>query len=248
MKYEFNGKKFNYPEIIMIVAATEDGLIGKGDGMPWKSSFDFKWFKSHTSGFPTIFGRKTAAGMPGFPLQNRPCAILSNTIEESYQLSAGGASSVHKELTDAIAHYGNFDKVFIAGGKSIYEFALQEQKPFGTELSGIDMAIRQPLVDTVIRTVFPDGHVTGDVYFKELESILTEQFSIEREHLYRLFDKTYQLIDDKCPKREYPVCQKCTADCPFTLPEEFADDIHSLKKTDTPFPWIRFETWRRKAK
>jgi len=246
MKYEINGKKFNYPEIIMIVAMTESGLVGSGDKMPWKSSFDFEWFKRNTIGFPMIFGRKTALGMPQFPLQNRPCAILSNEIHEPFVATKNGIATCHDDLMKAIEHYKNFDKVFIAGGKSVYQYALQEYKPFGQHFPLPDITVHLPLVDTVIRTKFPDGHASGDVYFTELDAILREQFSLSKTGPFALRN-----TGDSKQQYEYGhTCEECEEyegkPCPMDADTAISCDFkYDLKKNDTPFPWVRFEIFRR---
>ena len=42
-----------------IVAASENNIIGIKNGLPWKLSNDFKYFKNKTWGMPVIMGRNT---------------------------------------------------------------------------------------------------------------------------------------------------------------------------------------------
>ena len=42
-----------------IVAASENNIIGIKNGLPWKLSNDFKYFKNKTWGMPVIMGRST---------------------------------------------------------------------------------------------------------------------------------------------------------------------------------------------
>ena len=46
-------------EVIIVVAAAEDGAMGLAGDLPWHLPDDFKHFKQTTSGYPIIMGRKT---------------------------------------------------------------------------------------------------------------------------------------------------------------------------------------------
>ena len=43
----------------LIVAASENGVIGNSGDLPWRLSADLKRFKKLTMGHPMIMGRKT---------------------------------------------------------------------------------------------------------------------------------------------------------------------------------------------
>ena len=47
------------PRVTIIVAVSENGVIGRDLDMPWKLSTDLKRFKATTMGKPLIMGRKT---------------------------------------------------------------------------------------------------------------------------------------------------------------------------------------------
>lgn len=204
-------------EIIMIVAMTESGLIGRGGGLPWKCSLDMKWFQDKTTGWPLIVGKNTAAGMPVFPLRNRPCGLVWKDAGADCKLVSG---QIFKSLAGAINGFGNFDKIFLAGGAELYHSALTAETP---------------LVDTVIKTTFPDGHCDGDVYFKDMSLIGEPHFSLAEALWYSRFAESgpgfytekggYNLKDGK-------------------MPGTFRD----CEKNDTRFPWICFETWKRRTK
>jgi dihydrofolate reductase len=46
-----------------IVAASENNIIGIKNGLPWRLSNDFKYFKNKTWGMPVIMGRNTFESM-----------------------------------------------------------------------------------------------------------------------------------------------------------------------------------------
>ncbi len=47
------------PIVSIIVAAAENGVIGRDNDMPWRLSTDLKRFKALTLGKPVIMGRRT---------------------------------------------------------------------------------------------------------------------------------------------------------------------------------------------
>lgn len=227
-----NNKKF--PEVAIIVATTENGLIGNGKGLPWKSSLDMKhWFKKHTSNWPMVFGRTTAEGMiPFFPLENRFCSIISESIGTKIIKPEGskgeflsfGSKDDTDALTRAISLYNPFDKIFIGGGAILYKQAMTMTKP-GSEL---------PMVDTIIKTVFPDGIVTGDKY-------------LDKDIMKQMSAPNFELV----AYQEYKLDASNEGYTNHTLYHEGNDKTihmpttHKLGKNDTKFPWIRFEIWKR---
>lgn len=233
-------KNIKLPEIAVIIAMTESGLIGNGDKLPWKSSLDFEWFKKNTMSWPMIFGRKTAAGMPVFPLRNRPCAVVTNSYDTEIKPAIDnhgaylsfGQGPFFNSLGETLRFYKNFDKIFIAGGTTLYNYAMQLKQPW-FELLGTPNGDK-PLVDTIIKTVFPDGYVTGDKY---------------------LDNNTIKLMGEPYFKRvsyqEYRIDSSNTIFNNFTLRHEENQEIismparHKLGKKDTPFSTIRFEIWNR---
>ena len=53
------------PEITLVVARADNGVIGKDGGLPWHLPADLKHFKALTMGTPMIMGRKTFESLPG---------------------------------------------------------------------------------------------------------------------------------------------------------------------------------------
>ena len=56
--------------VVLVLAAAENGVIGKGDALPWELPDDLRHFKRTTIGRPIIMGRKTFESV-GFPLPGR---------------------------------------------------------------------------------------------------------------------------------------------------------------------------------
>lgn len=113
-------------KLCAIVAMGENRVIGRDGDLPWRLSADLKSFKSITSGKPLIVGRKTWESFPRRPLPGRENIVLSR--DGAY--SAPGAR-VYSSLAPAInvaisiAQTQSVDEVFIAGGGTVYERAME---------------------------------------------------------------------------------------------------------------------------
>ena len=61
-------------KVALIVAQSDNRVIGRGGDLPWHLSEDLKFFKRTTMGKPIIMGRKTYASI-GKPRSETPSAI-----------------------------------------------------------------------------------------------------------------------------------------------------------------------------
>lgn len=104
----------------LIVAMAENGVIGRGDTLPWRIPNDLKHFKSITMGKPIIMGRRTWDSLGGI-LPGRPHIVLSRDPN----FAVDGVSSAHS-LEDAltIAESLTEHEIMIIGGAEIYRAAL----------------------------------------------------------------------------------------------------------------------------
>jgi dihydrofolate reductase len=97
--------------IKIVVATSNNGVIGKDNKLLWKQSEDLKRFKSLTLGQKVVMGRKTYESI-GKPLPNRDNYVITrslNEIEECKLLKS--FEEVNKLEGD----------IFIIGGGEIYE-------------------------------------------------------------------------------------------------------------------------------
>ena len=107
-------------DISIIVAITENNIIGRDNGMPWHLPADLKYFRERTSGHHIVMGRKTFESIGGGrPLPNRISIII--TKQKDYK--AEGCLIAHS-LEEAIEIAKNEDELFIIGGKQIYDQSL----------------------------------------------------------------------------------------------------------------------------
>lgn len=112
--------------ISIIVAVSENNVIGKNGHLPWHLSQDLKRFKAITSGHHILLGRKNYEDI-GRPLPNRTNIVLSRNPK----FSAPGCI-VAKSLSEAFlfAENAGEPELFVIGGANVYAAAL----PFAKKL------------------------------------------------------------------------------------------------------------------
>lgn len=100
--------------ISIIVAMSQNRVIGKNNQIPWHISEDLKRFKQITMGNPIVMGRKTFESI-GKPLPGRENIVLT----KNKNFSPSGVSIIHnfdEILTkESISH-----EIFVIGGAEIY--------------------------------------------------------------------------------------------------------------------------------
>ena len=106
-------------EIIIIVARSTQGVIGRDNELPWRLPADLKHFKSTTLGHPIIMGRNTWESL-GRPLPDRTNIVISRTPGFSAE-----DAQTFTSLEDALAACASSEKVFIIGGAQVYEQAIE---------------------------------------------------------------------------------------------------------------------------
>lgn len=105
------------PRITLVVARAQNGIIGRGGGLPWHIPADLKRFKALTMGSAMIMGRRTFESLPGL-LPGRRHIVITRDRE----WSATGAEVAHSR-EDALALAGD-DPVSVIGGAAIFELFL----------------------------------------------------------------------------------------------------------------------------
>jgi dihydrofolate reductase len=104
--------------VALVVAADEEGGIGRGGGLPWHLPADLKHFRTLTMGKPVIMGRRTWESI-GRPLPGRRNIVVSR--QPSVQ--APGCEVVGS-LAEALQRVDDAAEVCIIGGAEIYRLAL----------------------------------------------------------------------------------------------------------------------------
>ena len=108
-------------KIALIVAASENDVIGKDNNLPWNQPADLKYFKNKTWGMAVIMGRKTFEAM-GKPLPGRVNIVVTSNKD----WNAEGATVVHSiEAALQKADELNFKEIFITGGGEIFRQSMK---------------------------------------------------------------------------------------------------------------------------
>ncbi|HEV2080132.1 MAG TPA: dihydrofolate reductase [Allosphingosinicella sp.] len=107
------------PEIVLVVARAQNGVIGKDGKLPWHLPADLRHFKQVTMGTPMIMGRKTFESLPGL-LPGRRHIVL--TRDRSW--SAAGAERVAS--VDEAIRTADAERISIVGGAEIFDLFMPQ--------------------------------------------------------------------------------------------------------------------------
>jgi dihydrofolate reductase len=110
--------------ILIIVAVADNGVIGRGNALPWRLKSDMQHFRAQTMGKPVVMGRKTYLSI-GRPLAGRTTIVVSR---DRAFTATGIVVAPSLDAALAVAHGDalrrNADAIVIAGGAEIYTQAL----------------------------------------------------------------------------------------------------------------------------
>jgi dihydrofolate reductase len=139
-------------KVSIVVAISENHVIGKDNKLLWHIPNDLKHFKEITTGHTIIMGRKTYDSV-GKPLPKRRNIIITRqpiTIE---------GCEVVSSIESALALCAGHDEVFIVGGAEIYKQSLN-------------------LTDRIYLTII-HKEFEGDSFFPEISKV--EWIEVSRE-------------------------------------------------------------------
>ena len=161
--------------ITLVVAASDNNVIGKDNQLLWHLPKDLRFFKNTTWGLPILMGRKTFESLGNKVLPGRLNLILSN----QKNIKTNGATLVHS-LQDAVnlAAKQDYKQLMVIGGGQIYELAL-------------------PLAHTIMLTRV---HTTieGDAFFPALN----EDWVKKESTFYNSDEKHSYSFDIECWQRK----------------------------------------------
>ena len=136
-------------DIVLLAAVAENGVIGRGNALPWRLKSDMQHFRAVTMGKPVVMGRKTFLSI-GKPLhrphhdRGQPRPRLRGAGRR------GGAEPRCRPCSGARRCAApRFDAIIVAGGADIYAQAL----PLATRLAITEVHKR----------------VEGDTYFPAID-------------------------------------------------------------------------------
>jgi len=104
--------------INIVVAKSENDVIGRDGDLPWRLSADLRHFKATTLGHPLVMGRKTHESI-GRPLPGRRNIVVTRQAD---YLAEG--CTVAGSLEQALAAAHPAAEVMVIGGASLYAAAL----------------------------------------------------------------------------------------------------------------------------
>lgn len=150
-------------KISIIVAAAENGVIGRRNKIPWHMPAELAYFKKITMGHPIIMGRKTHESI-GRTLPGRYNIVITTNIN----YKPAGGSKVVTSLNEGLELVKCDEEVFIIGGGSIYEQAM-------------------PLADRIYLTKV-QAKIDGDIFFTynpaEWREISSEHHDADSQNQY----------------------------------------------------------------
>ncbi|MEG9481155.1 type 3 dihydrofolate reductase [Mannheimia sp. HC-2023] len=129
-------------KISVIVARTQNKVIGKDNQMPWHLPVDLAWFRQNTVGKPVIMGRKTYESI-GRLLPKRPNIILSRS---GFEVEGAYSATSLEQAVELAKSFANSDEIMIIGGGELFKQAL-------------------PTADTLYLTEI-QAEIEGDTFFE----------------------------------------------------------------------------------
>ena len=152
----------NKPEIIIIAALAEaNRVIANHGNLPWNIPEDSQRFQSLTQNHTLIVGRNTwEKDLKTQPLKDSNIIVISSKPEEVktelQSINYPVEVLVFNSLQEALEKATEPEKIFIAGGASIYSQALE-------------------IADTLELTLV-EGEFEGDTFFPEYQHLIGNQF------------------------------------------------------------------------
>lgn len=135
--------------IVLLAAVAENGVIGRGNALPWHLRSDLQRFRAVTMGKPVVMGRKTYLSI-GKPLSGRTNIVVSRSAE----FAAAGIVAA-SNLDTALA---------VARGDALRRGTNEIVIIGGTEIFAQTMAMADRLDVTLVH-----ASPAGDTYFPEID-------------------------------------------------------------------------------
>lgn len=141
-------------DISFVVAMTENNVIGRDGGLPWRLSSDLKRFKTLTIGKPVVMGRICYESI-GRPLPGRPNIVITRSMDFKPQ----GVIVVHSmedamDVAIAEAEKLGVDEVCVIGGGVVYREAME--------------------LATILHVTHIEATIDGDTFFPEIDPAIWE--------------------------------------------------------------------------
>lgn len=175
-------------KISIIVAASENNVIGQSGQIPWHLPDDMAFFKKTTMGHNLVMGRKTWESLGGRHLVGRTTHILTSRRDLFSPCLAGHfavvscqgtgyAEVVAPSINWVLNTVHNEDELMVCGGACVYEEAL-------------------PIANRLYLTRV-HANVDGDVYLPHIDwtewtEVSRQHHSADARHAYAFSHATYE--------------------------------------------------------
>jgi dihydrofolate reductase len=106
------------PGVSLIVAMARNGVIGRGNAMPWHLPADLRRFRTLTLGKPILMGRRTYDAI-GRALPGRDNLVMTRARD----WRAAGVTSVHS-VDEALQRAAPGAELAVIGGAEVYRLTL----------------------------------------------------------------------------------------------------------------------------
>ena len=142
--------------LALIVAVAENGVIGRGNRLPWHLPEDLRYFKRVTMGKPVVMGRKTYQSI-GRPLPGRPNIVVTRDAGFAAEgVHLAGSLDQALDLARSLASGG---EMIVIGGAELFNAVL-------------------PSADRLYLTEVHRAY-EGDVFFPQLDPAVWREASRE---------------------------------------------------------------------
>jgi dihydrofolate reductase len=171
------------PSIVLVAAVAENGVIGRGNGLPWRLKSDLAHFRRLTMGKPVVMGRKTFHSIAK-PLPGRTIVVVSR---DRAFAAPGIVVAPSLEAALAAAHGDALRRgtgeIIIAGGGDIYAQA---------------MALAARLHITYIHRA-----VDGDAYFPPIDRRIWHEIARDEHAAAAGDDAAFAFVTyERAPRRD----------------------------------------------
>ncbi|AFU99851.1 type 3 dihydrofolate reductase [Simiduia agarivorans] len=111
-------------KLALIVAAAENGTIGRDNQLPWHLPGDLAFFKRCTLGKPIVMGRKTFDSI-GRPLPGRPNIVVTRQADwQAEGVTVCNSLEQALAVAGALPEAQSAGEVMVIGGAELYRQAL----------------------------------------------------------------------------------------------------------------------------
>ena len=109
----------------LIIAMDENGGIGNNNKLPWYIPSELQIFKSITLGKTLVFGKNTLLNLPELKERDILCLTRNNNLHHNIEKIKNKYTMIFSLNNNIMLN----DNVIIAGGKQVYELALNHENP-----------------------------------------------------------------------------------------------------------------------